>query len=632
MKFTILSHAGLKVKHGDISLITDPWLIGSCYWRSWWNFPEPPAELLENLRADFVYLTHLHWDHYHGPSLRKFFSADTTFLLPKVCTTRMMDDLRTLGFSRFVEIAHGDTYQLGPEFSLCSYQFGIGVDSAAFIKAGNTAILNANDCKLFGRPLRHLLRKQGRPDFVLRSHSSASPVPYCVADYKQNFSNLRTQENYIEEFARFAISVNARHAIPFASNHCFLHGETSHFNDTAVSPDLVERYCNQLSAELNKDTRCVVMSPGSSWSEDKGFELLDFDFGQRPAVIAKMAEKYAPKLAEFYAEEEQELADFDAFKSYFDTFLAAVPWLIRKRWKPALLFRVIDQHKTHRWLVEPATRTVKAVDTEPADAAIIEVPPRVINDCSTLRMFSAWTPSKRLKIFLPEPQALGTVKLFFSLVDAWELDNLPLRRNLRPRNLGVFARRWREGVEALSLAFKHKVLRRPFRIAALYPLPGVADDQRVSQPEVSPTESAAPVEPTAATTKSTTARPPAATSANMAWITVASIAQLDNQQMLAVECRGHQLALFKLGEAFHAIEDRCSHRQARLSEGRFDGNEITCPLHGARFDVRDGTPKCLPAKVAVACYEVRVVGEEIQIAFPADAAVASSLTATEPVS
>ncbi len=628
MKFTILSHAGLRVEHGGVSLITDPWLIGSCYWRSWWNFPEPPADLLDGLRADFVYLTHLHWDHYHGPSLRKFFSPDTTFLLPKVCTTRMMDDLRTLGFSRFVEIAHGDTFQMGDEFSLCSYQFGIGVDSAAFIKAGDTSILNANDCKLFGRPLRHLLRKQGRPDFVLRSHSSASPVPYCVADYKKNFGDVRTQENYIEEFARFAISVGARYAVPFASNHCFLHRETSHFNDTAVSPDLVERYCNQLSAELNTETECVVMSPGSSWSNDQGFELLDFDFSRRPEVIAEMAEKYAPKLADFYAEEERELADFDAFKSYFDPFLQAVPGWLRKRWKPALLFRVTDNTQTHRWLVEPATRTVKTVDTEPADAAIIEVPPRVINDCSTLRMFSAWTPSKRLKIFLPAPQALGAVKLFFSLVDAWELDNLPLRRNFRPRNLGVFARRWREGVEAASLVLKHKLLRRPFRITSLYPLPGVAEDQLLTRPEVSQAE---PVPlATTATPAAKTQGSPAAASADTVWVTVAELAQLNNRQMLAVECSGHQLALFKLGETFHAIEDRCSHRQARLSEGRLEGNQIICPLHGGRFDIRDGTPKCLPAKVAVACYEVRIVDKQLQVALPAEVAV-DQTTESEPV-
>src|SRR6516164_11760703 len=83
MKFTILSHAGLLVEHAGTRLVCDPWLLGSCYWRSWWNFPEPDPELIAELRADYIYLTHLHWDHFHGPSLRRLFHPATRVLIPR---------------------------------------------------------------------------------------------------------------------------------------------------------------------------------------------------------------------------------------------------------------------------------------------------------------------------------------------------------------------------------------------------------------------------------------------------------------------------------------------------------------------------------------------------------------------
>lgn len=615
MKFTILSHAGLMVEHQGITLVTDPWLIGSCYWRSWWNFPEPAPELLDRVQADYVYLTHLHWDHYHGPSLQKFFTPETTFLLPKVCTTRMMDDLRGLGFSRFVEIPHGATHQMGSDFSLCSYQFGLAVDSAAVIKGGGVTILNANDCKLFGQPLRHLLRRHGRPDFALRSHSSASPVPYCVEDYKKHFPTLRTQEDYIEEFARFAISVGARYAVPFASNHCFLHRETEHFNDTAVSPDLVERYCNQLAREVNASTECVVMSPGSSWTPESGFQFAEFDFSRRPEVIEEMAGKYEAKLDQFYEEESRELADFEAFCSYFEKFLATVPWFIRRRWKPALMFRVVDAEKTHRWYVEPSTRTIKAVDEDVEGVAIIEVPPRVINDCSTIRMFSAWTPSKRLKIVLPEPKALGAVKLFFTLVDAYELDHLPLQRNLSPRSLSVYLRRWREAAEAGRLVIRHKVMRRPFDIPALYPLPGVAPGQKLSRPEVS--RAVPRSQGTAAVPAPGKPRTTPTEQGSLRWSRATALNTIPDQGLVAVEVNGLALVLFRVDREIYALEDRCSHRGARLSGGKLEGCEVICPLHGARFDVRDGAPKCRPAQGPVANYPVRVVGDQVEVALPA---------------
>lgn len=57
------------------------------------------------------------------------------------------------------------------------------------------------------------------------------------------------------------------------------------------------------------------------------------------------------------------------------------------------------------------------------------------------------------------------------------------------------------------------------------------------------------------------------------------------------------------GELF-ALDDNCSHRDARLSEGRLRNHTITCPLHGAQFDVRTGEPKGPPARCAVECWPI----------------------------
>ena len=156
MKFKILSHAGLLIEHNDTQIVCDPWLIGSCYWRSWWNFPEPPSELFENLRPDYIYLTHLHWDHFHSPSLKKFFDPSIHILVPKVPTRRMIEDLNWLGFHNVTEIKHGSEFQLGKDFTLRSYQFGLSVDSAILVSGGGHTLLNCNDCKFFGLPLKQI--------------------------------------------------------------------------------------------------------------------------------------------------------------------------------------------------------------------------------------------------------------------------------------------------------------------------------------------------------------------------------------------------------------------------------------------------------------------------------------------
>ena len=50
--------------------------------------------------------------------------------------------------------------------------------------------------------------------------------------------------------------------------------------------------------------------------------------------------------------------------------------------------------------------------------------------------------------------------------------------------------------------------------------------------------------------------------------------------------------------------DNCSHADTPLSEGRLRGYGLTCPLHGASFDVRDGSHSGPPAWEGVACHQV----------------------------
>jgi 3-phenylpropionate/trans-cinnamate dioxygenase ferredoxin subunit len=62
----------------------------------------------------------------------------------------------------------------------------------------------------------------------------------------------------------------------------------------------------------------------------------------------------------------------------------------------------------------------------------------------------------------------------------------------------------------------------------------------------------------------------------------------------------------------YALEDNCSHADTPLSEGRLRGWHLTCPLHGASFDIRDGSHGGPPAWEGVPCYKVaRVDGEVV---------------------
>jgi 3-phenylpropionate/trans-cinnamate dioxygenase ferredoxin component len=64
--------------------------------------------------------------------------------------------------------------------------------------------------------------------------------------------------------------------------------------------------------------------------------------------------------------------------------------------------------------------------------------------------------------------------------------------------------------------------------------------------------------------------------------------------------------LLRIGNDFYAIEDVCTHDGQPLTDGPLNGCEITCPRHGARFDIRTGKPTCMPATEAVRTFEIEI--------------------------
>jgi 3-phenylpropionate/trans-cinnamate dioxygenase ferredoxin subunit len=66
---------------------------------------------------------------------------------------------------------------------------------------------------------------------------------------------------------------------------------------------------------------------------------------------------------------------------------------------------------------------------------------------------------------------------------------------------------------------------------------------------------------------------------------------------------GIEILVCNVGGTYYAIEDVCTHDGAPLDQGRLDGACVTCPRHGATFDVRDGTPT-LPAVLPVMTFTV----------------------------
>ena len=84
-------------------------------------------------------------------------------------------------------------------------------------------------------------------------------------------------------------------------------------------------------------------------------------------------------------------------------------------------------------------------------------------------------------------------------------------------------------------------------------------------------------------------------------------------QARLVIVKGKEIALFNIDGNFFALDNLCTHEEGPLAEGEVEGHEVTCPWHGAKFDIRTGEVLCDPAYEAVARHNVRVTGSDIEV-------------------
>jgi nitrite reductase/ring-hydroxylating ferredoxin subunit len=69
---------------------------------------------------------------------------------------------------------------------------------------------------------------------------------------------------------------------------------------------------------------------------------------------------------------------------------------------------------------------------------------------------------------------------------------------------------------------------------------------------------------------------------------VTDIDHVPNGKMKHFEVEGKEIMIANIEGQYYALSDRCGHANASLSKGTLNGKAVTCPLHGAQFDVTTG--------------------------------------------
>jgi 3-phenylpropionate/trans-cinnamate dioxygenase ferredoxin subunit len=100
------------------------------------------------------------------------------------------------------------------------------------------------------------------------------------------------------------------------------------------------------------------------------------------------------------------------------------------------------------------------------------------------------------------------------------------------------------------------------------------------------------------------------------FVEIAPAADLPPGERLFVELEGRPVVIFNIAGQYFSIADVCSHDDGPVGEGTLEGFNISCPRHGAQFDVRTGAVVQMPAVVDIPAFAVKVVDGILRLGVP----------------
>jgi UDP-MurNAc hydroxylase len=217
VKITFLGQAGLFIETRRGSVLRDPW-FNPAYYASWFPFPSNEEVNLEKLaRPTYLYISHLHYDHFDPDFLREHVWKEATVLLPDYPLPLLERSLREVGFTKFMQTKNCQPVEVdGLRFmimALVAPNDGAIGDSSLVVDDGETRILNQND----SRPVDlELLASFGPYDAHFLQYSGATWYPhvYHFPEKMMQALGRKKRENEMARALRYTQVIGASFVFP----------------------------------------------------------------------------------------------------------------------------------------------------------------------------------------------------------------------------------------------------------------------------------------------------------------------------------------------------------------------------------------------------------------------------------
>ena len=256
-----INHASVLVKHGDISLLSDPWYQGEAFHKGWNLIHELSDEEVSSLlnEVSHIWISHEHPDHFSIMFFKKFGEKikdkNIQIIFQETNDERVESFLSKTGYD--LKIIKFNTWlKLSNEFEILCFKDGF-YDSGLAIKTNDKTILNLNDCEVKDKKrCKEVFIIVGECDVLISQFSYAAwkggidNIQWRKLAAKEKLETLRLQSDYFKP----------KVLIPFASYIYFSNQSNAYLNDSSNKPIDVINFFSDSKVNVN------VMKP---------FEILD---------------------------------------------------------------------------------------------------------------------------------------------------------------------------------------------------------------------------------------------------------------------------------------------------------------------------------------------------------------------
>ena len=414
MRITVTGHAGLFVETTGGSVLCDPWFVPAFH-GSWFVFPRNDGlDTTQFARPDYLYVSHLHGDHFDAPFLQDGVDKATPVLLPDFPTPELEKALRDLGFEQFVRCPDGEKVGLGGGLEVTIHTAtapsdGPIGDSALLVSDPTGRMLDQNDC----RPNHpDEIAAAGAIDLHFLQYSGAMwwPVVYELpAPDKARFAAAK-RENQMQRAIGYAKAIGATTIVPSAGPPCFLDPDLFGFNDLDRSPDNI--FPDQtvfLARMVDAGLQGQLAIPGTTFDVDAGrvvvtqpepISEIERIFSDKRAYLERYQADWADWLAKEKASWPAPAPDLvGRLRAWWEPLLASAP-NTRQAVGRKLLIRAGDEDV----LVDFLEAEVRTWDGRESYQYLLDLPRPLVEWCVDNRAvdwsnslflslrFSAWRP------------------------------------------------------------------------------------------------------------------------------------------------------------------------------------------------------------------------------------------------